>query len=111
MNLLRVGDVTVGDGDLTIIAGPCVAESQDLCDEVAGKVQEMCKSLGLNFIFKAAYDKANRSSGGTFRGHGIDKGLEILGNVKSKFKVPVTSDFHLPSEAAIAAPVVDLLQI
>jgi 2-dehydro-3-deoxyphosphooctonate aldolase (KDO 8-P synthase) len=111
MNLFRVGDVTVGDGDLTIIAGPCVAESQDLCDEVAGKVQEMCKSLGLNYIFKAAYDKANRSSGGTFRGHGIDKGLEILANVKSKFKVPVTSDFHLPSEAAIAAPVVDLLQI
>jgi 2-dehydro-3-deoxyphosphooctonate aldolase (KDO 8-P synthase) len=111
VRLFQIGDLTVGDGGLTVIAGPCVTESQSLCDEVAGAVQQICREFGFSYIFKAAYDKANRTSAAMFRGNGMDAGLEILANVKAKFSVPVTSDFHLPSEAPIAAQVVDLLQV
>lgn len=106
-----VGSVPVGDGGLTVIAGPCLAESLALCETVAGEVQAICQDLGFPFVFKASFDKANRSSGGTTRGAGIDAGLDILRSIKATFGVPVTTDIHLPEQAAIAAETVDLLQI
>ena len=106
-----MGDVTVGDGRLAIIAGPCMAESLDLCLEVAESLVEISSRLGLPYIFKASFDKANRTSSSSIRGTGIEEGLEILNKVKRRFAVPVTTDIHLPEQAAICAPVVDLLQI
>lgn len=106
-----VGDVPIGDGKLVVIAGPCLAESQALCDEVAGHVQALCREFDFGYIFKASYDKANRTSGATARGNGMDTGLAILKSVSDRFNVPTTTDFHLPDEAAVAAEVVDLLQV
>lgn len=107
----QVGKVSIGSGPLAIIAGPCLAESQGLCDEVAGHLKPLCSELGFSYIFKASYDKANRTSAGTARGFGMDAGLDILSAVKERFHVPVTTDFHLPEEAAVAGQVVDLLQV
>jgi|GEM_PF-3654780 len=106
-----VGSVRIGGGPLVVIAGPCLAESLDLCCEVAESVQKLCAERGFPYIFKASYDKANRTSASTVRGSGIDAGLEILRTVSERFAVPTTTDIHLPSEAAVAASVVDLLQI
>lgn len=111
MRPIRVGPVTIGDGSLTVIAGPCLAESEALCDEVCGSLKELCRELGLPYVFKASYDKANRSSVQTERGSGIDVGLGILRAIARRFEVPTTTDVHLPAEAAIAAEVVDLIQI
>lgn len=111
MNGFSVGEVAIGKGQLAIIAGPCLAESQALCDEVAGSLQGLCTEFGFGYIFKASFDKANRTSLNTERGAGLDAGLQILANVKSRFGVPVTTDIHLPDQAAITAPTVDLLQI
>ncbi len=111
MTPFKVRDVTVGAGGLVLIAGPCLAESQALCDEVAGVMQPLCRELGFPYIFKASYDKANRTSASTIRGKGIDEGLSIVAEVARKFDVPTTTDFHLPDEAAVAAQVVDLLQV
>ena len=105
------GSVRVGAGKLVIIAGPCLAESQALCDEVAGRMKELCAQFGFPYIFKASYDKANRSSIQTVRGSGMEPGLGILSTVGSRFGLPTTTDFHLPAEAAAAASVVDLLQV
>lgn len=103
--------LTIGDGSLTVIAGPCLAESLDLCRTVAEKTQEACAEHGLSFIFKASFDKANRTSGGTTRGEGMEAGLEILAKIKAEFQVPVTTDIHLPDQAKIVAEVADILQI
>src|SRR3954471_21677499 len=84
-----------------LIAGPCVVESEQLQMDVAGRLKEITSSLGIPFIFKSSYDKANRSSGTSFRGPGMDKGLEILAKVKRELKVPVLTDVH--NEADIAA--------
>jgi 2-dehydro-3-deoxyphosphooctonate aldolase (KDO 8-P synthase) len=106
-----VRDFTVGDGSLTVIGGPCLAESQSLCEEVAGHTKEVCASLGINYIFKASFDKANRTSVDSERGAGLDAGLEILQSVGDKFNVPVTTDIHLPEQAAPVAAVASILQI
>ena len=95
---------------LFLIAGPCVIESRTMAQDIAGRLKEITASLGLPFIFKASYDKANRSSGKSFRGLGIDQGLAILAEVKSKIGVPVLTDIHDISEIAQAAAVVDVLQ-
>lgn len=108
---VRVGDVLVGQGPLTVIAGPCLAESLGLCEEVAGRMQEICSLLGLGFIFKASFDKANRSSANTNRGTGMEEGLGILHEIAAKFSVPTTTDVHLPDQARPAGKVVDLLQV
>lgn len=108
---VSVGNVTIGDGRLTLIGGPCLAESLDLCLVVGSKLQEICGRLGLGYIFKASFDKANRTSGSSTRGSGPEEGLAILAGVKDKLGVPVTSDIHEPSQAAQAAEIVDLLQI
>jgi 2-dehydro-3-deoxyphosphooctonate aldolase (KDO 8-P synthase) len=98
------------DHPFFLIAGPCVIESRELVLEVAGRLKETCAALGIPFVFKASYDKANRSSGKSFRGPGMDKGLEILADVKRTVGVPVLTDVHERSEIAAVAAVVDVLQ-
>ena len=111
MQIATVGSVEIGSGNLAVLAGPCVAESLELCLEVAEQMTEVCRKLSLGYVFKASFDKANRSSGSSFRGPGIDKGLEILAAVKKRFRVPVVTDIHESWQAEVAADVVDLLQI
>jgi 2-dehydro-3-deoxyphosphooctonate aldolase (KDO 8-P synthase) len=98
------------DRPLFLIAGPCVVESRDLVFEIAGQLKEMCTALRVPFIFKASYDKANRTSIKSFRGPGMDKGLEILAAVRRELGVPVLTDVHEIEEIAAAAAVVDVLQ-
>jgi 2-dehydro-3-deoxyphosphooctonate aldolase (KDO 8-P synthase) len=93
-----------------LIAGPCVIESEQLQMDTAGTLKEITSSLGIPFIFKSSFDKANRSSGGTFRGPGLDKGLEILAKVKRELGLPVLTDIHSEDQIAQVACVVDVLQ-
>jgi len=98
------------DQPFFLIAGPCVIESEQLQMDVAGQLKEMTTALGIPFIFKSSFDKANRSSGNTFRGPGIDKGLEILAKVRRELNVPVLTDIHDESQIAQVAGIVDVLQ-
>ena len=98
------------DRPLFLIAGPCVVESEQLQMEVAGRLKEIAAAVGVPFIFKSSYDKANRSSGTSFRGPGLDKGLEILAKVKRELDVPIITDVHREDEIRAAASVVDVLQ-
>ena len=93
-----------------LIAGPCVIESEQLQMDTAGTLKEITASLGIPFIFKSSFDKANRSSGSTFRGPGMDKGLEILAKVKKELGLPILTDVHDESQIAQVASVVDVLQ-
>ncbi|MGA8259372.1 MAG: 3-deoxy-8-phosphooctulonate synthase [Arenicellales bacterium] len=99
-----------GTRPLFLIAGPCVIESESLVLDVAGKLEEICGRLGLPFIFKASYDKANRSSHESFRGPGIEQGLQILSKVRRSIGVPVLTDVHSPEEVELAKSTVDVLQ-
>ncbi|QWT45404.1 3-deoxy-8-phosphooctulonate synthase [Azospira inquinata] len=98
------------DRPLFLIAGPCVAESEQLCLDVAGQLKEVCARLGIPYIFKASYDKANRSSGKSFRGLGLESGLKILESVKRQIGVPVLTDVHTEGEVPAVAAVADVLQ-
>ena len=98
------------DQPIFLIAGPCVAESEALCVDVAGQMKAITAAVGINYIFKASYDKANRSSGNSFRGHGMDEGLRILTEVKRQIGVPVLTDVHAEDEIFTVASVVDVLQ-
>lgn len=98
------------DKPLFLIAGPCVVESRQLAMDTAGELKAVCGALGIPFIFKASYDKANRSSIKSFRGLGMDKGLEILGDVRKEIGVPVLTDVHDAGEISAVASVVDVLQ-
>jgi 2-dehydro-3-deoxyphosphooctonate aldolase (KDO 8-P synthase) len=98
------------DQPLFLIAGPCVVESRDLALDTAGTLKELCAGLGIPFIYKSSYDKANRTSIKSFRGLGIEKGLQILDEVRSKLGVPVLTDVHEIDEIAGAADAVDVLQ-
>jgi len=98
------------DKPFFLIAGPCVVESEALQLDVAGLLKEMTTALGIPFIFKSSYDKANRSSGASFRGPGMDHGLKILAQVRSEIGVPVLTDVHSEAEVADVAAVVDVLQ-
>ena len=98
------------DQPLFLIAGPCVIESRDLALDTAGELKEICRRIGVPFIYKSSYDKANRSSGKSFRGLGMDEGLKILGEVKSQIGVPVLTDIHGEDEIEPVAAVVDVLQ-
>ncbi|WP_368641353.1 3-deoxy-8-phosphooctulonate synthase [Castellaniella ginsengisoli] len=95
---------------LFLIAGPCVIESRELAFETAGVLQEMTRALGIPFIYKSSFDKANRSSGASFRGPGLDEGLKILDDVRSQLGVPVLTDVHEAGQAREVAAVVDVLQ-
>jgi 2-dehydro-3-deoxyphosphooctonate aldolase (KDO 8-P synthase) len=111
MNAMNLCGFEVGiERPLFVIAGPCVAESSQLCLEVAGRMKDICAALGIPFIFKASYDKANRSSGKSFRGHGIKTGLKILDEVRTQIGVPVLTDVHTEAEISEVAAVVDVLQ-
>jgi 2-dehydro-3-deoxyphosphooctonate aldolase (KDO 8-P synthase) len=108
---VKVGAATFGnDLPLTLIAGPCQLESRGHAFDIAGSLKETAAALGIPFVFKSSYDKANRSSGASFRGPGMDKGLEILAKVKREIGVPVLTDVHREDEIGAAASVVDVLQ-
>lgn len=96
---------------LVLIAGPCVIESERLCFDVAAKLKKTCDQLGVTYVFKASFDKANRTSGKSFRGPGLEAGLEILSKVRAKFGLPVLTDVHTEAQATVAGEVVDILQI
>jgi 2-dehydro-3-deoxyphosphooctonate aldolase (KDO 8-P synthase) len=108
---MRLAGKPVGnDQPLMLIAGPCVIESRDLVEHVAGRMLELSAKLGFAYVFKASFDKANRSSAKSFRGLGMDKGLEILAGVRKGFGVPVLTDVHEDTPFAEVASVVDVLQ-
>ncbi|MBS1216363.1 MAG: 3-deoxy-8-phosphooctulonate synthase [Proteobacteria bacterium] len=108
---MRLCGFEVGlDHPFFLIAGPCVVESRELAFDTAGKLKELCASLGVPFIYKSSYDKANRSSSKSFRGLGMDKGLAILADVKKQLGVPVLTDIHDTGEIDAVAAVVDVLQ-
>ncbi|MBC8003816.1 MAG: 3-deoxy-8-phosphooctulonate synthase [Opitutaceae bacterium] len=96
---------------LVLIAGPCVIESEELCLKIGTSLKKTCERLGITYVFKASYDKANRSSGKSFRGPGLAEGLTILGRIREKLRVPVLTDIHTESQAYEAGEVVDILQI
>jgi 2-dehydro-3-deoxyphosphooctonate aldolase (KDO 8-P synthase) len=100
-----------GENRFTLIAGPCVIESEELIMETAKKIKEICEKLNINFIFKSSFDKANRSSIHSFRGPGLEEGLRILKKVKETFNIPVITDVHETWQCAEVAKVVDVLQI
>jgi len=108
----RVGEIEIGPGrPLAIIAGPCVLESEALGLEVGQRLHEACAGLGLSYIFKASFDKANRTSAGAARGPGLEGGLDALARIGERLGAPVTTDIHAPDQAQPAAQRVDLLQI
>ena len=112
MSIVKVSDkVEIGSGRLVLLGGPCMAESREVCLEVAGFLTELCARLDIGYVFKASYDKANRSAAGSVRGPGMEKGLEFLAEVKARYNVPVVTDVHETIEVARAAEVVDILQI
>ncbi len=96
---------------LSLIAGPCVIESEKVCLQIAAKLKQTCNTLKISFVFKASYDKANRTSIKSFRGPGLESGLKILARVREEISVPVLTDIHTESQAHIAADYVDVLQI
>src|SRR2546425_12323099 len=96
---------------LFLIAGPCVIESQELCLRVAERLKQSCDALGIIYIFKASFDKANRTSAASFRGPGLEAGLRVLEHVKKKIGVPVLTDVHEVHQAEPVAQVVDCLQV
>src|SRR5258707_4103547 len=108
---LRVGKVSIGGKRPVFILGPCVIESEKLVWRIAKKIAEACGSENVDFIFKASYDKANRSSVRSFRGIGVREGCEILSAISRELKIPVMTDVHSPNEAEIAGKKIDMLQI
>ncbi len=108
---LRVGKVTIGGKRPVFILGPCVIESEKFVRRMAKKIAEICAAEDIDFIFKASYDKANRTSVRSFRGIGVREGCEILSAIGRDLKIPVTTDVHLPAEAEIAGEKIDMLQI
>ncbi|MBW3241134.1 3-deoxy-8-phosphooctulonate synthase [Epibacterium sp. DP7N7-1] len=112
MKKIDINGLTIGnDCPLTVIAGPCQLESADHAQMIAGKLKEACDAAGAQFIFKASYDKANRTSLSGKRGLGIDKGLDVLAGVRDTFGVPVLTDVHTEAQCIVAGDVVDILQI
>lgn len=111
-NPAQVGPYRCGRGErLLLIAGPCVIESESLTLSIAQELQRLTKSLPVNLVFKASFDKANRTSGGAFRGQGIEEGMKVLAKVKQETGLPVVTDIHEAAHACPAAEVCDLLQI
>jgi 2-dehydro-3-deoxyphosphooctonate aldolase (KDO 8-P synthase) len=109
--IAKVGGASLTSERLFLIAGPCVIESADLCRRVAAHLKAVCGRLAVPLVFKASYDKANRTSGESFRGVGPARGLEILAEIRHEFGLPVLSDVHTPDEAKAAGAVLDCLQV
>jgi 2-dehydro-3-deoxyphosphooctonate aldolase (KDO 8-P synthase) len=109
---LKLGDIPIGGGSpFVLIAGPCVIESDAEASELAGELADIARRSRVPFIFKASYDKANRTSGRSFRGPGLEEGLRVLAAIKARWRVPILTDIHEPAHAAAAADVADVLQI
>lgn len=106
-----VGPLTIGGPQFTIIGGPCMAESYEVCMPVATTLQQICADLGFQYIFKASFDKANRTSAGSVRGFGMHEGLELIRRVADEIGAPATTDVHTESQVTTVAAAVDLLQI
>lgn len=104
-------NIVLGGDKMVLFAGPCAAESYDLCLETGTEVKKICLELGIDYVFKASFDKANRTSAGSYRGPSMDMGLEILSMVRNELKVPVVTDVHESYQCAEVAAVVDVLQI
>jgi 2-dehydro-3-deoxyphosphooctonate aldolase (KDO 8-P synthase) len=112
MRTVNIGGAEVGGGKpLLIIAGPCVIETEDITRETARRLKEICSGLGLGFVFKSSFDKANRTSVSSYRGPGLEKGLALLQDIKTSLGVPVISDIHSVDEVAPASEVLDALQV
>jgi 2-dehydro-3-deoxyphosphooctonate aldolase (KDO 8-P synthase) len=112
VNPVTIGDLAIGGGHpLVLLAGPCVIESESHATEVAGRLVALTRRLGIPLVFKASYDKANRTSGSSFRGPGLSEGLRVLAAIKSRYGVPIVTDVHEPAQARPAAEVADILQI
>jgi len=107
----KIGNVTVGGKNLLLILGPCVLESEKSARRTAARLAAITKKFRVPFIFKASYDKANRTSGRAFRGPGLEEGCRILASIRREFGTPVTTDVHSPEEVEVAARHVDVLQI
>ena len=111
MDSFKVGNAAFGDDRLSIIAGPCVVESEQHALFMAQEISDICKTVGLDLVYKSSFDKANRSSIESFRGGGMEIGLEVLAKVKDEIGVPIITDVHEPWQAEKAAEVADILQI
>ncbi|HEX8076537.1 MAG TPA: 3-deoxy-8-phosphooctulonate synthase, partial [Chthoniobacterales bacterium] len=108
---LKIRSVSVGGGKPAFILGPCVIESKKFVWRMARRIAEICEAESVPFIFKASYDKANRTSVRSYRGIGVEEGSDILAEIGAELKIPVTTDVHSPAEAEIAGHVIDILQI
>ena len=112
MKTVQVGDLTIGGGKgLLLLAGPCVIEEPERTLEIGRRTKAVCQKLGIPYVFKASFDKANRSSFNSFRGPGLEEGLKILAHIKKELQVPVVSDIHSIEQVEPAAEVLDILQI
>lgn len=112
MNPAKIGkNIVAGAGKFVILGGPCVAEGEEICMEIAQFLKKACADRGIQYVFKASFDKANRSSGKSFRGFGMEEGLRILASVKKNLELPVVTDIHESCQAEETAKVADILQI
>lgn len=111
INKVSLKNFEIGGDKLTILAGPCAIETKDILFKTAEYLKKLTTELDINFVFKSSYDKANRSSINSYRGLGMEKGLELLADVKKEFNLPIVTDIHNPDEADIAAEVADIIQI
>ena len=112
MNKVKVGSFSIGGNEpLVLLAGPCALESLDRCLYIGRTIKEICGRLGVPYVFKASFDKANRSSFHSFRGPGMEKGIEMLGKIKAELQVPIVTDIHETYQAEPVAKVADILQI
>lgn len=111
MKKIKLGNFEIGGDKLTILAGPCAAESPEILDITAKKLKEITEKLGINFVFKSSFDKANRSSITSYRGPGMEKGLEMLKEIKDRYNLPIVTDIHTPDQAEPVAKVADIVQI
>ena len=109
--VLKLKNFEIGGDKLTILAGPCAIESLDVMRTTAEGLKKVSEKLDINYVFKSSYDKANRSSINSYRGLGMEKGLELLAQIKKEFDLPIVTDIHTPDQAKIAAEVADILQI
>ena len=108
---MKIFDFNVGNcNSLFVIAGPCVIEDEGLCVEIASEMKQLTDELGIPYLFKASFDKANRTSHKSYRGPGLEDGLRILSRIREEVGIPVVTDVHTPEQVSVVAPVVDLLQ-
>lgn len=111
-NSVTIADrITLGGDKMVLFAGPCAAESYEICLEVGTQVKQLCSDLNIDYVFKSSFDKANRTSSGSYRGNSMETGLEILSRVKKELNVPIVTDVHESYQCAEAATVADVLQI